>query len=94
MQDLSNIVNETGEYVIPVHWEVYSTVVVEASNLQEAIDICKARIDDLPLGEGEYVDNSYAIDDNGENDEILINAQSYQTNGGIVIRKDGTIEHI
>lgn len=40
------------------------------------------------------MDNSYAIDDNGENDEILINAQSYRTDGGIVIRKDGTIEHI
>lgn len=28
MKDLSEVVNETGEYIIPVHWEVYSTVVV------------------------------------------------------------------
>lgn len=47
------------------------------------------KIDDIPLGDGEYIDGSYHID--VDNDEEAIYAQSYLDFGGVTINRDGTI---
>lgn len=44
--------NEKGtkkEFVIPVSWEVYSTITVSASSLEEALDWAERNQEDLPL---------------------------------------------
>jgi hypothetical protein len=77
-------VNEDEEYIIPVSWEVYSTIVVKgAKNLADAIEYAEAHIDDIPLGEGEYIDASYKIEI--DNDAKAIVAQDYADIGGVII---------
>lgn len=76
------ITNETGfchkgfellkDYYIPVNWEVWDKVKVEATSLKEAIKYVKEHIDEIPLGtEPEYIDGSYKIDD-GNNGEATV----------------------
>lgn len=48
-------------YKIPVSWECYGYVNIEANNLEEAIN--KAWKDNIPLPEGEYVDDSWRVDE-------------------------------
>lgn len=48
-------------YKIPVSWQCYGYVKIEANNLEEAIN--KAWEDDIPLPEGEYVDASWEVDE-------------------------------
>ena len=77
-------INEDEEYIIPVSWEVYSTIKVKgAKNLKDAIEYAKEHIDDIPLGAGEYVDGSYKLthQDDGE----AIDAQDYRDFGGVVV---------
>ena len=51
-------------FKIPVQYEVYGEVEVEASSLEEAIQYAKNNIEDLPLAdEPEYIDGSYQIND-------------------------------
>lgn len=69
-------VSPDGEYIIPVTWEVYSTVKVKgAKNLREAIQIINQKLDELPATDGKYVDGSYRI--NLNDDEEAIVAQNY-----------------
>ena len=86
---MSKIVNKDGLYTIPVYWQVFSTIQVEADNLEQAAKIARERIADIPLSEGEYVDETYEIG----TDEDILSAQDYRKFSDIVIRKDGTIEH-
>lgn len=88
---LYDIKNESGRYIIPVSWAVYSTITVEADSLGDAVDIAKEKMDDIPLcTDGvEYVDGSYSIDI--ETDEDAENAQSYMTLGNVTIHKNGEI---
>lgn len=59
-------------YYIPVTWEVWDKVEVEANSLEEAVKYVKDNIDDIPLGtEPEYIDGSYKIED-GENGEATL----------------------
>lgn len=59
-------------FSIPVTWEVWDRVEVEAETLEEAIRYVKENIDIIPLGtEPEYIDGSYKIYD-GENGEATI----------------------
>ena len=77
-------INEDKEYIIPVSWEVYSTIKVKgAKNLQDAIEYAKTHIDDIPLGYGEYIDDSYKIEIH--NDDEAIAAQDYADIGGVEI---------
>lgn len=48
-------------YRIPVSWEMYGEVEIEANTLEEAID--KAWSDDIPLPEGEYVSASWRVEE-------------------------------
>ena len=59
------------DFIIPVSWEVYSTITVSANSLEEAIEFAKEHADDIPLcTDNEYVDGTYLIDEiralNGE----------------------------
>jgi hypothetical protein len=58
-----NMANEKKRFVIPVSWEVYSTITVEANSLEEAIAYCEEHSDEIPLGsDTHYIDGSYRID--------------------------------
>lgn len=47
---------------IPLTWEMYGHVYVEAENMEEAVEI--ALCPDFPLpDDGEYVDHSVMVDD-------------------------------
>lgn len=88
---LEDIVNDEGVYLIPVSWSVYSTIKVEADNLKDAIERARRSLCDIPLSsENEYIDDSYTID--GEIDEDFINAQDRATVGDVLLKRDGTIE--
>ena len=92
---LKNYKSEDGRYLIPVSWSMRSTITVEADNLEEAVKIAREKVDDLPLcqpDDSEYVDGSYNIDI--DNDEDAINAQDYSTIdtiGNVEITKNGEI---
>lgn len=72
-------------FVVPVSWEVYSTVEVVAPTYEEAVKIAKEKIDDIPLGDAEYVDASYKIEDDYDRDP------QFKHFGGVSIDKDGHI---
>lgn len=61
------------EFVLPVSWEVYSKIKVQANSLEEAINYAKEHIDEIDLDEydNSYVDGSYKINvDSVEEAEI------------------------
>lgn len=65
------------KYYIPVCWEVWDKVEVEAESLEEAIKYVQDNIDEIPLGtEPEYIDGSYKIED-GCNGEATIETVKY-----------------
>jgi hypothetical protein len=86
---LENYVSEDGTYLIPVGWEVYSTIRVKANNLADALRIARDQIDDIPcdVAQSEYVDGSYKIDA-----ENLIDAQDYADCSDIVIGEEAVFE--
>lgn len=82
--DLKNYVSESGEYLIPIEYTVYSTITVKADNLADALAKAKAQFDDVPMQTNyEYVDDSMriAVDEK----EDIINAQWYRTIGDTVL---------
>lgn len=46
---------------IPVTWEEYGTVFIEADTLEEAMEIAKDEAGEIPLPEGDYVDGSWRL---------------------------------
>ncbi len=73
---LKNYVSEDGTYLIPVSWSVYSTIRVKADNLEMAVKLAKAHMDEIPLcSDSEYIDGSYKID--VEDNDDALNAQHY-----------------
>lgn len=71
-------------FIIPVSWEVYSTVTVEAATLEEAKRKFDKQIDDIPLCvETEYVEGSYRC--TAESMEELEIAQEYRYIGSVNI---------
>lgn len=87
---LKNYVSESGEYLIPVSWSVYSTVKVKADNLLDAIERFNKLIDTVPLCSNTvYVDGSYRVD--AENAEDYIMTQNWQTIGDVSIEENGNI---
>lgn len=58
---LGNI-NGKKTFTIPVSWEVYDHIEVQANSLGEAINWANEHSDEIPLGtDPEYVDGSYQI---------------------------------
>lgn len=45
-------------FKIPVSWEMYGYITVEADNLEDAIEMAK----DFPLPDGSYIEHSFQID--------------------------------
>ena len=75
------------KFSIPVTWEVWDKIEVEAETIEDAIKYVKENIDTIPLGtEPEYIDGSYKIDDgnNGEAtiDETVSYLKEYWNLGG------------
>ena len=50
-------------YKIPVSWEVYGSVEIDAESVEEAINIFDEQSDDIPLPEGNYIDGSFKRED-------------------------------
>lgn len=48
------------KFKIPVCWEMYGYIEVEADNLEDAMD--KIKDDSTPLPEGAYVEGSFQVD--------------------------------
>ena len=58
-------------YKIPVSWEMYAWIDIQANSLKEAIKIAES--DNTPLPKGEYVDGSFDVDK-----EIIENDYGFQ----------------
>lgn len=83
-KDYENYVSEGGTYLLPVVWEVYSTIRVKADNLADALRKARENIDVIPLSsESEYIDGSYRIQD-----DDLIMAQNYHDMDSKVLEFD------
>lgn len=50
-----------GTYQIPLIWQVYGKVTVEAASLREAVDYALGP--ECPLPEGDYLDESVMVDE-------------------------------
>ena len=75
------VANPSGKkgFLIPVSWEVYDIVEVQANTLEEAYEWMIEHIDEVPLGtEPEYVEASYQIGDFAECEAYLDEARVYQ----------------
>lgn len=54
--------NANTEFEIPVTWQVFDKVTVQANSLEEAYKYVQEHLDDIPLGsDPDYVDASYEI---------------------------------
>ena len=52
------------KYYVPVMWEVWGKVEVQANSLAEAVEYVKQHEDTIPLGTApNYIDGSYHVDD-------------------------------
>ena len=78
---------------IPVTWEVYGTVEVEANTLEEAIDIARDEEGALPLpDESDYVDGSWRVtEEDAEAIRSLYNdnQQDYVSFTALICELDG-----
>lgn len=76
LEKLANYVSPDSHYRIPVTYEMYSTIdVTGVKNLREAVELSEKHRDKIPLGQGEYIDDSYKIDINNADEAIA--AQNY-----------------
>lgn len=83
-EKLEEFVSSDGRYIIPVTYEMYSTVeVTGVNNLKEAIELAEKNIDDIPLGQGEYIDGTYKI--SIDDDDYAITAQDFAHFGEVEI---------
>lgn len=51
------------QFKIPVTWQMYGYVIIEADDLHDAIIIAKNSADELALPDGDYISDSFEIDD-------------------------------
>lgn len=81
---LENYVSPDGDYIIPVTYKMYSTVgVTRVKNLREAVELARKHKNEIPVGQGEYIDGSYKIEI--KNDDEAIAAQDYVHIGEVEI---------
>ena len=50
-------------YDLPVYYEMKGFIQVEAESLDDAIDIAKNKLNDYPIPEGDYVEDSFELVD-------------------------------
>lgn len=61
-------------FKIPVTWEEYGYVEIEANSIEEALEYANKNIDELPLpDDNHYVDGSYVIEQDIEVIKLLNN---------------------
>lgn len=61
-QTLSNENIQIGTYKLPVTWEVYDTIEIEATSLEEAVKIFEETKNDMELPDDpKYVDDSFQL---------------------------------
>ena len=54
--------NTDKEFILPVTWQVFSRIKVQAESLDEAFNWARNHIDEIPLdSDTDYVDGSYEI---------------------------------
>ena len=91
LPDDGGLIREDGVYVVPVTWTMYSTIHVEADSLEDAVRRAEEARSDLPLGDAEYLEDSYQLCDLGEAEEMF----SYEDHSvpfrGVFLRRDGSI---
>ena len=61
---------EMREYKVPVYWTMMGYVTVTASSPSEAMEKVRDNIDDYDLPHGEYLDESFEVDESGEAFEV------------------------
>lgn len=52
---------EKKEWIIPVTWECFGTVTVEAETLEKAMQFAEDEASEIPLPHGDYVDGSWRL---------------------------------
>lgn len=50
------------QYRVPVFWEMYGSLIVEANSEEEALAVAEKEAETCALPEGNYVDESFKID--------------------------------
>ena len=66
------------KFSIPVTWQVWDKVEVEAESIEDAVKYVKENIETIPLGtEPEYIDGSYQIDDGADGQESIEDTVKY-----------------
>lgn len=66
------------KFSIPVTWQVWDKVEVEAESIEDAVKYVKENIETIPLGtEPEYIDGSYQIDDGSNGQESIEDTVKY-----------------
>lgn len=84
LEKLANYVSPDGHYRIPVVYAMYSTIdVTKVKNLREAVELSRKHRNEIPLGQGEYIDDSYEININNADEAIA--AQDYARISDVVI---------
>jgi hypothetical protein len=84
LDELENYVSPDGHYRIPIVYAMYSTIdVTKVKNLREAVELSREHEDEIPLGQGEYIDGSYKININNADEAIA--AQDYARISDVVI---------
>lgn len=69
--------NAKEEFVLPVSWQVFSQIKVQANSLEEAFEWAKEHLDEIPLDtDADYVDASYEISAESPEECELYNSQS------------------
>lgn len=53
------------KYLIPVAWSMYGRIEVEANSVEEAFEEADAHLNDYPLPEGFYLEDSFELDYDG-----------------------------
>ena len=68
MSKASEFVSDSGDYIVPVSFEVSAFVRVSGcKNLQDALDVANKYIDEMPTtNDWEYIDGSYSVCDDAE----------------------------
>jgi len=86
---------ENKTFVVPVEWTVSSSVVVEGANsLEEAIQIVKDNMHNIPLAQKpDYVEDSYCVVDDDE--DLIADMQEYYCRGVLMSKNEnGKFDYI
>lgn len=61
------------KWSVPVSWEMYAAITIEAPTLEEAMEIARDEEGVIPLPEGYYVDGSWRL--NSDDPEEILDMQ-------------------